>query len=370
MSTRLVVKVGTAVLSRPEGGLNRTRIGELADELSGLIKRGHQAVLVSSGAIGAGMDRFGWTTRPTVLRDKQAAAAVGQVILMEAYEQAFGAHNITVAQMLLTRTDLDDRNRYLNARNTLMALLERRVIPIINENDTVATDEIKFGDNDQLAALVAAKVQAKKLFLLTDVDGLIQDFGGDTAKLLPEVFQITPEIEAMVRGGAGSKKSVGGMSSKLQAARAAMASGVEVWITSGRRPGIIQDILGGKGVGTRFQPMKQDLDSRQRWIAFGREIKGSLTLDDGAVAALTLNHRSLLPSGIVRVEGNFGIGDTVRVHSPSGSEIARGSVSYTSAEIKKIKGKQTVDLEKILGRPSPSEVIHRNNLVMLPSSNI
>jgi len=365
MGKTLVVKVGTAILSRAEGGLNRPRIRQLAEELAVLQSKGHHVVLVTSGAIGAGMDRFGWKTRPTELRDKQAAAAVGQVALMEAYESAFGAFNIAVGQMLLTRTDLEDRARYLNARNTLAALLERNVVPIINENDTVATEEIQFGDNDQLAAQVAVKVEADTLFLLTDVDGLLEGFGRE-AKLLPEVFQITPEIESLVKGGAGSKKSVGGMGSKITAAKMAMASGVEVWIASGRRAGVIRDILEGKGLGTRFQPLRERLDARRRWLAFGKRVKGTLVLDDGAVQALLRKHGSLLPSGILRVEGDFAAGDTVKLLSKAGTEVARGSVNHAAADIEKIKGRKTAELEKLLGRAAAPEVVHRNNLVVFP----
>ncbi|MGQ0644496.1 MAG: glutamate 5-kinase, partial [Elusimicrobiota bacterium] len=263
MSSKLVIKIGTAVLSRPEGGLNRERVNLLAEEVAAVQKKGRRTVLVSSGAIGAGMDRFGWKKRPTVLRDKQAAAAVGQVVLMEAYEKAFSAVGLTVAQMLLTASDLEDRGRYLNARNTLQALLERGVVPVINENDTVATEEIQFGDNDSLAAQVAVKIGAEKLFLLTDVEGLLRNLGPG-AELLPEVFRITPEVEALVRAERGSHKSAGGMASKLRAARTAMAAGVEVWIASGRRPGAVSDSVEGRGAGTRFAPARGGLDARRR----------------------------------------------------------------------------------------------------------
>ncbi len=361
---RVVVKVGTAILSRPEGGLNRIRIKDLAAELAGLVQIGHGPLLVTSGAIGAGMDAFGWKTRPTVLKDKQAAAAVGQVALMEAYKNAFAPLGQTVAQILLTRADLDDRERYLNIRNTLNALLDRGVIPIINENDTVATQEIKFGDNDTLSALVAAKVDASHLVILTDVDGLLTSTGAE-GRLLPEVFQVTPDIEALVQAGTGSTKSVGGMGSKLSAARLAMASGVEVWIASGRKPGIVRDILEGKGVGTRFAPSPDALSARKRWIAFGRKVRGTLVLDDGAVRALLEHKRSLLASGVVRVEGLFNAGDTIALTTADGRELARGLTSFTAADLKKIKGRRSTEIEPLLGHPSPAEVVHRNNLVFL-----
>ncbi|MBK6879230.1 MAG: glutamate 5-kinase [Elusimicrobia bacterium] len=360
----IVVKVGTAVISRPEGGLNASRIRALADELGGLAKKGLRPILVTSGAIGAGMDAFGWKTRPTVLKDKQAAAAVGQPVLMEAYKAAFAPLGVAVAQVLLTRADLDDRERYLNIRNTLGALLERGVVPIINENDTVATQEIKFGDNDTLSALVAARMDAARLFILTDVDGLLTSTGAD-GQLLPEIFQITPDIEALVQAGTGSAKSVGGMASKLSAARLAMASGVEVWIASGRRPGMVRDILEGKGVGTRFVASPEALSARKRWIAFGRKLRGAFHLDEGAARAVTEGKRSLLPSGVVRVEGAFDPGDTVRLVAPDGREIARGLTAFGAADVRKIKGHRSQEIENLLNRAAPAELIHRNNLVVL-----
>ena len=365
MMKRIVIKVGTAILSRPEGGLNLSRIKDLARELSALAEKGYAPILVTSGAIGAGMDAFGWKERPTLLKDKQAAAAVGQVALMEAYKGAFAPLGKTIAQVLLTRSDLDDRERYLNIRNTLNALLDRGVIPIINENDTVATQEIKFGDNDTLSSLVAAKVDATHLFLLTDVDGLLTSTGED-GRLLPEVFQVTPDIEALVQAGTGSTKSVGGMASKLTAARLAMASGVEVWIASGRKPGIIKDILDGKGIGTRFVPNAEALSARKRWIAFGRKVQGAVHVDEGAVRALTENKRSLLPSGIRRVEGTFNAGDTIKVVTPENHELARGLTVFSSQDLKKIQGRRSTEIESILTHPAPAEVIHRNNLVLLP----
>ena len=360
----VVIKVGTAILSRPEGGLNAARIRALAEELAGLRKRNLRPILVTSGAIGAGMDAFGWKTRPTVLKDKQAAAAVGQPALMEAYKAAFSPLGVTVAQILLTRADLDDRERYLNIRNTLGALLERGVVPIINENDTVATQEIKFGDNDTLSALVAARMDAARLFILTDVDGLLTSTGAD-GQLLPEVFQITPDIEALVQAGTGSAKSVGGMASKLSAARLAMASGVEVWIASGRRPGAVTDIMDGKGVGTRFAANPDALSARKRWIAFGRKIRGALHLDEGATRAVTEGKRSLLPSGVLRSEGAFDAGDTVRLLAPGGREIGRGLAAFGAAEVRKIKGHRSQEIEGLLGRAAPAELVHRNNLVVL-----
>ncbi|HMX42777.1 MAG TPA: glutamate 5-kinase [Elusimicrobiota bacterium] len=361
---RLVVKVGTAILSRAEGGLNRARLRQLAEELSGLQKKNFAPLLVTSGAIGAGMDAFGWRVRPTALRDKQAAAAVGQVALMEAYKAAFAEFGVTVAQILLTRSDLEDRERYLNIRHTLTALLERGVLPVLNENDTVATDEIKFGDNDSLSALVAAKMDAGHLFILTDVDGLLTSTGAE-GQLLPEVFQITPDIEALVRAGTGSSKSVGGMASKLSAARLAMASGVEVWIASGRKPGIVRDILEGHGRGTRFAPQEEALSARKRWIAFGRRVKGALHVDAGAAQAVVDGKRSLLPAGIARVEGAFSAGDTVKILNAAGREIARGLAAHGSGDLQKIKGRRSSEIESVLGHPAPAEVVHRDNLIVL-----
>jgi glutamate 5-kinase len=362
---KIVVKIGTASISRPEGGLDEARLKALAQELGALKRAGRQVILVTSGAIGAGMDVFGWEKRPSLLRDKQAAAAVGQVALMEAYKRAFEAEKITIGQVLLTRADLEDRDRYLNARQTLDALLSHGVIPILNENDTVATDEIKFGDNDTLSALIAAKTSADKLFLLTDVEGLLTSPDAQ-GRLLPEVFQITPDIEALVQAGPGSKKSTGGMATKITAARLAMASGVEVWIASGKRPGVVTDILDGRGTGTRFQAREEALSSRQRWIA-SRRPQGALHVDAGAVAALLDRKKSLLPSGVARVEGRFAAGDAVRVLGPDGREVARGLTAYSSSDLQKIKGHKTGELAVLLSRPgAPAEALHRNNLAVLP----
>lgn len=360
---KIVVKIGTASISRPEGGLDDKRLAALAAELAALHKSGRRVILVTSGAIGAGMDVFGWEKRPTALKDKQAAAAVGQVALMEAYKRAFAAEKVTVAQVLLTRSDLEDRTRYLNIRQTLDALLGHNVLPILNENDTVATDEIQFGDNDTLSALIAAKASADKLFLLTDVDGLMTH--PTDGELLPDVFQITPDIEALVQAGTGSKKSVGGMGTKVSAARLAMASGVETWIASGKRPGVVTEILEGRGTGTRFQAAQADvLSARRRWIA-SLKPKGTLHVDAGAVNALVTGKKSLLPSGIVKVEGHFSAGDAVRVAGPDGREVARALTAYASADVQKIKGKKSAELAALLHRPASSEVLHRNNLAVL-----
>lgn len=362
---KIVVKIGTASISRPEGGLDDRRLAALAAELAALHKSGRRVILVTSGAIGAGMDVFGWDKRPTALKDKQAAAAVGQVALMEAYKRAFSAEKVTVAQVLLTRSDLEDRARYLNIRQTLDALLGHGVLPILNENDTVATDEIQFGDNDTLSALIAAKASADKLFLLTDVDGLMTN--PTDGELLPEVFQITPDIEALVRAGTGSKKSVGGMATKVAAARLAMASGVETWIASGKQSGVVTEILDGHGVGTRFQAQAGALSARRRWIA-SLKPKGSLHVDAGAVTALVTGKKSLLPSGIVKVEGHFAAGDAVRVVGPDGREAARGLTAYAAADLHKIKGRKTADLSSILDRAAgaaPAEALHRNNMAVL-----
>jgi glutamate 5-kinase len=360
---KIVVKIGTASISRAEGGLDRARLGTLAREMAALVKSGRKVALVSSGAIGAGMDVFGWAERPKALADKQAAAAVGQVALMEAYKTAFGAEGVTVAQILLSRADLEDRERYLNARHTLDALLARDVLPILNENDTVATEEIQFGDNDSLAALVAAKTSADKLFLLTDVDGLLTRPDAE-GQLLPEVFQVTADVEALVKGGAGSKKSVGGMATKVAAARLAMAAGVETWIASGKRPGVVTEILEGRGTGTRFQAQADTLSARRRWIA-ALKPKGVLHVDAGAVTALVQAKKSLLPSGVKKVEGSFAAGDAVRVVGPDGREVARGLAGHGAADLQKIKGKKTGEIGAVLGRSGGAEAVHRNNLAVL-----
>ncbi|HET7874412.1 MAG TPA: glutamate 5-kinase, partial [Methylomirabilota bacterium] len=341
-------------------------IGRLATDIAALVKDRREVVLVSSGAIATGTARLGLETRPRSIPEKQAAAAVGQSALMWHYEHAFKRHGLHVGQVLLTGQDIGDRGRYLNARNTLLTLLDFGVLPIVNENDTVAVDEIKVGDNDNLAAVVAHLIDADLLVLLTDVDGLYtadprRDPG---ARRVETVEAITEEIQGMVFD-ARSRVSVGGMATKLQAAQKANASGIPMVIASGREPGTLQRVLRGEPVGTYFQPRDDRLAARKRWIAFAVTPQGRLVVDAGARKALTERGKSLLPSGVAKVEGDFPAGAVVTLAEPDGADFARGLVNYEAGELRKIQGLKTRDIEKTLGYRGFDEVIHRDNLVVL-----
>lgn len=363
---RLVVKVGSGLISSSSAGLLPDRIAALADEMALLVKDGKEVVLVSSGAIASGMARLGLTRRPRSIPEKQAAAAVGQSALMWHYEQAFARFGIRVAQVLLTQEDISDRRRYLNARNTLLVLLGFHVLPIVNENDTVAVEEIKVGDNDNLAALVAHLIDADLLVLLTDVDGL---YTGDPrrdpgARRLETVEAVTEEIQRLVWAAEG-RVSVGGMSTKLEAAQKVTSSGIPMVIASGRESGMLPRVLRGEPVGTYFAPRGDRLAARKRWIAFAAPPQGRLTVDAGARNALTERGKSLLPSGVVDVEGEFHAGEVVSLSEPDGKEFARGLTNYDAVELRKIQGAKTSALEELLGYKSFDEVIHRDNLVLL-----
>lgn len=363
----LVVKIGTSSLTDPAtGDLRLSVLGGLAEVLTGLRRSGMSVILVSSGAVGVGCARLGLKERPTAVSLKQAAAAVGQGLLMSMYDRLFGALNQPVAQVLLTRQDLMDRVRYLNARQTLLELLHLNVIPIVNENDTVATEELRFGDNDALSALVAGLIDAQWLILLTDVEGLYSanPHTDSQAQLLHEVSEIT---EDMVHSAAsrGSQWGSGGMASKLQAARIATAAGTTTAIASGRDPRNIPRILAGEAVGTRFLAQPRT-SQRKRWIAYGLVPVGTLHLDAGAVQAVRDGGKSLLPPGIEAIEGVFEMGALVRLKDASGTEFARGLVNYSSAELEKIRGRQSTEIPDLLhidgGTPT---VVHRDNLLIL-----
>jgi glutamate 5-kinase len=363
---RLVVKVGSGLISSSSGGLDAERISALADEMAALVKDGKEVVLVSSGAIASGMARLGLKRRPRSIPEKQAAAAVGQSALMWHYEQAFARSGIRVAQVLLTQEDISARPRYLNARNTFLVLLGFGVLPIVNENDTVAVEEIKVGDNDNLAALVAHLIDADLLVLLTDVDGL---YTGDPrrdpgARRLPTVEAVTEEIQRLA-WDAGEGVSVGGMSTKLEAAHKVTSSGIPMVIASGREPGTLGRVLRGEPVGTYFVPRGDRLAARKRWIAFAAPPQGRLTVDAGAKSALTKRGKSLLPSGVVDVEGEFHAGEVVSLSLADGKEFARGLTNYDAAELRKIQGAKTGAIEERLGYKSFDEVVHRDNLVLL-----
>jgi glutamate 5-kinase len=363
---RLVVKVGSGLVTTPAGGATAARIDELAADIAA-VRENRQIVLVSSGAIATGTARLGLRERPRSIPEKQAAAAVGQSALMWQYEAAFGRHRMRVGQVLLTAQDISDRARYLNARNTLHALLKFDVLPIVNENDTVAVEEIKVGDNDNLSALVATLIDADLLVLLTDVDGLYTDDPAVDAgaRKLDTVDAVTDAIAHLARDRV-DPVSVGGMATKLQAARKAAAAGVPMIIASGREPSVLRRILDGEAVGTYFAPKANRLGARKHWIAFAVPPQGRVTVDAGALAALTQRGKSLLPSGIVEVEGDFASGEVIALLGGAGGrEFARGVVNFDAAELRKIRGAKTQEIEQRLGYKSFDEVIHRDNLVIL-----
>ncbi|MDI6631387.1 MAG: glutamate 5-kinase [Thermoanaerobacteraceae bacterium] len=361
---RLVVKVGTSSLTHRTGEINLRQIEKLVRELAEVHNEGREVLLVSSGAIGAGMGRLGFKTRPRTIPEKQACAAVGQGLLLQMYEKGFAEYGIVVGQVLLTRGDLADRQRFLNARNTLLTLLRYRVLPVINENDTVAVDEIRFGDNDTLSALVANLVDAELLLILSDVEGLYtaDPHKKPDAELIPEVTAITPELEAL-GGGAGSAMGSGGMVTKFQAAQIAGRGGAVMVLAAAAADNVIRRVLAGEEIGTVFWPTER-LKGRKRWILFGATVKGKIYVDAGAARALREGGKSLLPSGIVRVEGHFEAGHSVSVIDPEGREIARGLVNYSAAEVEQIKGANTARIAKLIGAQPYAEVVHRDNLVL------
>ena len=363
---RLVVKIGSNILAHDTEGLDTKRIFSIASDISELHNRDYDIVVVSSGAVAAGMMKLGLTTKPKDIKLKQAAAAIGQSSLMWAYEKNFGAFGKKVAQVLLTRNDFSDRRRYINSKNTLLTLLVYRIVPIINENDTVATDEIKFGDNDNLASLVASIVEAERLVILSDVDGLYTEDPkrSPNAKLIECADEISPEMERMA-GSAGSIVGTGGMYSKILAAKKAVSNGIIVHIISGRKDGLLVSLMEGGQHGTTFTPKKEKLTSRKGWIAYGSRSKGNIIIDEGAVKALIEGGKSLLPSGIVHVEGNFETGDAVYCVDVKGTRIAKGLTNYDSYELVRIKGRKTSEIEGILGYKYSDEAIHRDNLVLI-----
>lgn len=365
-AARIVVKVGTSTLTHANGKLNLSRIEGLVRELADAANAGKQILLVSSGAVGAGMARLGWKEKPRTIPDKQAAAAVGQGILMHTYEKLFGEYGQIVAQVLLTREDSVNRRRYANSRNTLLKLLEIGVIPIINENDAVSIDELKIGDNDTLSANVAAIVDADLLIILSDVEGVYSanPQKDPAARLLPEIAEVTPEVEAIC-GGAGTDRGTGGMLTKMAAARMAMNSGIVMVIASGGRDGAVRSVLAGEPVGTLFPPRQNRLQFRKRWLAFGARIKGRLSVDRGCAQALLATGSSLLAAGVTAVEGSFEQGSTVSILNPDGWEIARGLVNYGDGDVRKIMGAHTHEIAAILGHKPYDEVVHRDNLVLL-----
>ncbi len=361
---RAVIKVGSNVLSGPQG-LRRERVRALAGEIAALVARGRQLVVVTSGAVATGAPRLG--PRRHRIEWRQAAAAVGQIGLMTAYERAFAAHERIVAQVLLTHTDLSDRRRYLNARHTLRTLLDLGVIPIVNENDTVAVEELKFGDNDHLSALTASLVEADLLVVLSDVEGLhTRDPRLDPEAGLVRLARADDPAMREVAGPARSEVGTGGMASKVAAAREAAAVGIPTIIADGTRDGVLAAVFEPSvEVGTLILADGDRLAHRKHWIAYALKPSGAIHLDAGAEHAVAKSGRSLLPSGVRAIEGSFGVGDCVRCIGPDGREFARGLVNYTAAELDKIKGVHTREVERLLGYKASDEVIHRDDLVVL-----
>jgi glutamate 5-kinase len=349
--SRLVVKVGTGVLTDSRKQPDLAQMEQLVAQLAAQRKSGRQVVLVTSGAVGAGMGALGFDTRPADLAEKQACAAVGQSRLMATYDKLFAKHGLVVAQVLLTHADLEHHERHLNARNTLITLLEHGVVPIINENDAVSFTEIKFGDNDKLSALVASLLPADLLVILTSVDGVIEHFGEANARVLPTIDNITASIEKLA-GGTESETAVGGMKSKVDAAKIVVRSGIPLVIGSGRKHDTLARMLAGEEEGTLFLPKTVKLQSRKRWIGFFRRAKGTLFVDDGAKKALREQGRSLLPPGVARCEGNFTAGDVVRICDLDGTEFARGLVKFNASEV-------------AAGKLKRVELVHRDDMVVL-----
>jgi glutamate 5-kinase len=365
-ASRLVVKVGSSLVTDEGRGIDHAAVARWAGEIAQLRAAGKGVVLVSSGAIAEGMQRLGWSTRPRAIHDLQAAAAVGQMGLIHAYETAFAHYGLHTAQVLLTHEDLADRRRYLNARTTLTTLLGLHVIPIINENDTVTTDEIRFGDNDTLGALVTNLLEADVLVLLTDQPGLFTaDPRSDpTATLVREARADDPALETMA-GSAGSAIGRGGMLTKVLAARRAARSGAATIIASGREPDVLARLARGEAIGTLLTAERSTLAARKQWLADHVRLAGRLTLDEGAVRAITRDGKSLLPIGVVAVAGQFGRGEVVGCFAPDGREVARGLVNYAAQEAARIVRRPSSDIEAVLGYVDEPELIHRDNLVVL-----
>lgn len=366
----IVIKVGSAVLTAPGGLIDMTVMGNLCAEIADLIQSGRNVILVTSGAVAAGRGALGIRTRHTTIAEKQALAAIGQSRLMQLYSDFFSEYGIIIGQMLLTRGDMEDRRRYVNISYTLEELLRRKCLPIINENDTVTVDELKFGDNDGLSAMVAVKMQADALILLSDVEGVFDSNPkvNPDAKLLERIERVTPSlVEQLCQKGKGVSPGSGGMESKLMAARMAMTAGVDVAIAPGKRPRKIASIIAGKFRGTYFPAVPRRQTLRRHWILTGRCAGKRLWVDDGARTALVDGKKSLLPAGVRRVEGHFKPGDLVEIADSAGRTIGRGIASYSSTELDRIKGHKSAEIAEILGSKPYDEAVHRDNLVITES---
>lgn len=362
----IVVKVGSSLVTNNGNGLDKHAIAAWAAQIAALVKQGKQVVLVSSGAVAEGMQRLGWKKRPTEVNELQAAAAVGQMGLVQMYESCFSEHGLHTAQVLLTHEDLADRKRYLNARSTLRTLLDLKVIPIINENDTVVTEEIRFGDNDTLGSLVANLIEADTLVILTDQQGL---YSADPRKN-PDATFIQHAIAGDVKleqmaGGAGSRVGTGGMLTKILAAKRAARSGASTIIASGREKDVLVRLAAGEVLGTHLNATEIKMNARKQWMADHLQLRGKLILDAGALKVISQDGKSLLPIGVVAVEGAFERGEVVACCDAQGKEIARGLVNYSANEVQRIMRKPSAQIESILGYVEESELIHRDNLVLL-----
>ncbi|MDP1567671.1 MAG: glutamate 5-kinase [Polaromonas sp.] len=362
---RIVVKVGSSLVTNEGRGLDTAAIGLWCQQLAVLVKSGREVIMVSSGAIAEGMKRLGWATRPKAIHEQQAAAAVGQMGLVQVYESQLRESGLASAQVLLTHADLTDRERYLNARSTLLTLLQLGVVPVINENDTVVTDEIKFGDNDTLGALVANLVDADALIILTDQKGLYSaDPRKDPeARFIDEAVAGDPALEAMA-GGAGSSIGKGGMITKILAAKRAAGSGASTVIAWGREPNALIRLTQGEAIGTLLVAQTPKNQARKQWMADHLQLRGSVAVDAGAAVKVRDEGKSLLPIGMTSVQGEFSRGDVIAVHDAAGSEIARGLANYSSAEARLICRKPSAEFEKLLGYTGEAEMVHRTNLVL------
>ncbi len=363
---RIVVKVGSSLVTDEGRGLDHVALARWAEQIAKLVEEGRQVVLVSSGAIAEGLQRLGWSKRPKALHELQAAAAVGQMGLVQAYESVFRQHGLHAAQVLLTHEDLADRTRYLNARSTLVSLLGLRVVPVINENDTVSTDEIKLGDNDTLGALVTNLIEADCLVILTDQQGLYtaDPRKNPDAEFVHEARAGDAELERMA-GGAGSSVGTGGMLTKILAAKRAARSGAHTLIASGREPNVLLRLAQGELIGTQLIADKAALAARKQWMADHLQMRGRLVLDDGAARALAAGGKSLLPVGVKLVQGEFERGEVIACVDGHGQEVARGLVNYSAAEARRIAGRPSAEIEALLGYVDEPELIHRDNLVRL-----
>ncbi len=363
---RIVIKLGTHVLRGDGGELDLAYVNAIADQVHALRQRDVQVTMVSSGAVGSGCKALDMTRRPVDVAELQAVAAVGQPLLMAHMRDAFSRHGIVTAQMLLTRGDFDDRDRFLNLRNCVAHLHALGALPIINENDTVAVDELRFGDNDVLAAMMCNALRADALVLLTMADGLL-DKGGAKVELVEDILATI--AAARQQDFKKSTWGTGGIVAKLEAVRLVVEAGELAVIAHGREPDVLPRLLAGEPLGTVFVPAQRKLDSRQRWIALTKRPAGTVTIDDGAVAAVTQRGKSLLAGGIVEVTGRFERGEVLMVRDASGREVARGLTNYADADIRLIQGKKSTQFEKLLGRPAYAEVIHRDNLVIIGAAN-